>query len=69
MKDIKDIHGNILKHGDTIAMPHVKEKGYENKIIEGYYITKITYDKNRDELVDDAGFGISFAYGLVKLNY
>ena len=68
MKEVKDIYGNIIKEGDIIAMPHVKEPGYENKIINGYYITKVFYNKERDKLVDDNGMGFCFAFGLVKLN-
>ena len=67
MKEVKDIYNNIIKKGNIIAMPHVMEKGYENKIINGYYITKVFYNKERDILVDDNGYGFRFAYGLVKL--
>lgn len=67
MQEIKDIYGNIIKHGDIIAMPHIKEKGYENKIVNRYYITKVFYDKERDILIDDNGYGFRFAYGVVKL--
>jgi len=67
MKEVKDIYGNIIKTGDIIAMPHVKEKGYENKIVNGYYISKVYYDKERDILVDDNGYSFRFAYGVVKL--
>ena len=67
MKEVKDIYNNIIKEGNIIAMPHVMEKGYENKIINGYYITKVFYNKERDILVDDNGYGFRFAYGLVKL--
>ena len=48
-------------------MPHIKEKGYENKIVNRYYITKVFYDKERDILIDDNGYGFRFAYGVVKL--
>jgi len=68
MKEIKDIYENILKEGDIISMPHVMENGYEGKIIHGYYITKLKYDKNKDCLITDDNMGISFAYGIVKIN-
>ena len=67
MKEVQDIYNNIIKEGNIIAMPHVIEEGYENKIINGYYITKVFYDKERDILVDDNGYGFRFAYGVVKL--
>ena len=68
MKEIKDYYGNILKDGDTISMPHIMEDGYKNKIIHGYYITKLKYDPSRDCLVTEDDMGISFAYGIVKIN-
>jgi intein/homing endonuclease len=64
----KDIYGNEIKVGDIIAFPHVKEGEYEDKILNGYYVTKVFYDKDRDRLVDDNGVGFRFAYGIVKLN-
>jgi hypothetical protein len=36
MRTEKDIYGNIINEGDIIAMPHVIEEGYENKIVNGY---------------------------------
>ena len=67
MKEVKDINGKIIEEGNIIAMPHVIEEGYENKIVNGFYITKVFYNKERDILVDDNGYGFSFAYGVVKL--
>lgn len=68
MEEIKDIYGNVLKDGDIISMPHIMENGYENKIIHGYYITKLKYNVERDCLVTDNDMGIKFAYGIVKIN-
>lgn len=68
MKEIKDIYGNILKENDIISMPHIIKEGYEGKIIHGYYITKLKYNSNRDCLITDDDMGISFAYGIVKIN-
>ena len=69
MKEVKDIYGNIIKAGDTISMPHVMEDGYENKIVNGYYISKVIYNKERDKLVTECGNGFNLAYGVVKINY
>jgi hypothetical protein len=69
MKEIKDIYGNVIKAGDTISMPHVKEDWYTGKIVNGYYISKVSYDEKRDELVTECGNGFKFAYGVVKINY
>jgi len=69
MKEVKDVYGNLIKEGDIISMPHVMENGYENKIINGYYVTKVYHNKDRDKLVDDTGCGFNLAYGVVKLNY
>lgn len=68
MKEIKDIYGNVIKAGDIISMPHVMEEGYENKIINGYYITKVYYNEKRDELVNDNDYCFDLAYGVVKVN-
>ena len=68
MKEMKDIYGNVIKAGDIISMPHVMEEGYENKIINGYYITKVYYNEKRDKLVDDNDYGFNLAYGVDKIN-
>ena len=68
MKEIKDINGHIITVGDVIAMPHLIEPGYEDKILHGYYITKVHYDKELDRLVCDNGMGFKLAYGVVKIN-
>lgn len=68
MKIRKDIYGNEINEGDIIAFPHIKEDGYEDKILNGYYVTKVFYDKKEDRLVDDNGIGFRLAYGIVKLN-
>jgi len=68
MKIYRDIYGNDIKDGDTIAMPHTMEEGYEDKIINGYYVTKVFYNKSNDRLETDMGRGFEFAYGVVRLN-
>ena len=68
MMEYRDMYGNSIIEGDIISMPHVLEKGYEDKILHGYYISRVTYDKNRDKLVTDCGNGFGMAYGVVRLN-
>ncbi|MCK9577721.1 MAG: hypothetical protein M0R51_17575 [Clostridia bacterium] len=65
MKPYYDIHGNEIKDGDTIKMPHVKENGYITDK-SGYYHSKVHYNSVRDCLVDENNIGFCFAYGVEK---
>ena len=68
MRELKDIYGNTIGEGDVISMPHTDQEGFEGKMVNGYYITRLSHNAKRDKLVDDMGMGISFAFGIVKLN-
>ena len=63
MKEIKDIHGTVIKVGDTIRMPHVKQEGYD--IDEnGMCQSEVFYDEKRDCLVNENDIGFEYAYGV-----